>query len=207
MFSKKHSRGVYFAMLNGGGYMFGFGRKKQKLQESRVAVLVADGVEQVLLDEPVRALRKKDVQIFLVSPQGGSVQAMKGNRRSITIQVDAGINEVHPASFVALLVPGGPAAIEELRQNKQVLQFVRTFTRYGKPIAAAGYAPLLLAAAGLVDGRTVTSWPGIQDELIRFGAIWVDEPYVLDDVLLTGRDPRAFSKQIAKVVDELAMVV
>ncbi len=186
--------------------MFGFGRKKQRLKESRVAVLVADGVEQVLLDEPIRALRKAGVDVFLLAPHAGTIRAMKDRKPGDKIQVDAAFQDVHPASFAALLIPGGVDAVERLRRDKQVLAFVRSFVPYGKPIAAVGYAPLLLASAGLVQGHRVTSWPGIQEDLLNAGANWIDEPYVVDDILLTGRDPRAFSRQMVRLVGEVVSV-
>jgi len=189
-----------------GGKMFGFGRKKQRLKESRVAVLVADGVEQVLLDEPVRALRKAGVDVFLLAPQAGTIRAMRDRKPGDKIPVDVALQDVHPASFAALLIPGGMGAIERLRRDAQVVAFVRSFAHYGKPIATLGYAPLLLASAGLVQGRRVTSWPGIREDLLTAGAIWVDAPYMLDDILLTGRDPRAFSKQMVQLVGEVVAV-
>jgi len=186
--------------------MLWFGKKKQRLKESRIAVLVTEGVEQILLDEPIRALRKTDIDIFLLGPSAGTIRAMRDRQPGDRVPVDAAIRDVHPASFSALLLPGGVKAVQRLRRNKQAVAFVRSFADYGKPIAAIGYAPLLLVEADLVQGHNVTSWPGIRQELINAGANWVDEPYVVDEFLLTGRDPKAFSKQFVQLVSDVVSV-
>lgn len=187
--------------------MFGFGRKKRQLKRKqvRVAILIADGVEQAHLDASIKALRRAEVETFIVSLRGGKVQALQGLKRGVRVPVDVTIDEVHPASFAALLLPGGSSSADRLRLNQQVLEFVRAFDRNRKPIAAIGHAGWVLASAGVLrkDGRPrqLTAWPGIRDDLTNAGGEWMDEPYVQDDNLLTsraGRDLPKFTKQLVK---------
>lgn len=183
--------------------MFGFGRKKRQLKRKqiRVAILVADGVEQAHLDASIKALRRAEAETFIVSLRSGKIQALQGLKKGTTVPVDVTVDEVHPASFAALLLPGGSTSADRLRLNRSVLEFVRAFHRNRKPIAAIGHATWVLASAGVLSGRNVTSWPGIQDDLTNAGALWMDEPYVLDENLLTSRtarDLRAFTKQLVK---------
>ena len=185
--------------------MFGFG-KKQRLDGIRVAVLAADGVEENELAGPWKALRKAGAGLYLISPRLGKIQAVKAFAPARKVPVDATFDEVHPASFAALLLPGGFVSPDLLRRHEKALQFVRSFDRIGKPIAAIGHAAWLLASAGRLQGRKVTSWPGIQDDLRNAGAEWQDKPVVVDGNLLTARGPRdikKFNKQVVRHFAEL----
>ena len=188
--------------------MFGFGRKK-RLQGVRVAVLAADGVEQIELTSPWKALRKAGAEVYLISLRRGKIQAVNALVPGDRIPVDATIDEVHPASFAALLLPGGFVNPDLLRQNDKALQFVRAFARTGRPIAAICHAPWLLASAGYLSGRTVTSWPGIQDDVRNAGAQWKNQAVVVDGNLLTGRGPqdvKKFNKRVVAHFSELLNV-
>jgi protease I len=185
--------------------MFGFGKKKP-LRGVRVAVLATDGVEQVELAAPWKALRKAGAELYLISPRLGKIQAVRGLRTGDKIPVDATIDEVSHIAFAALLLPGGIVSPERLRQNEQVLRFVRAFVRAGKPIAAICHAPWVLASAGALKGRTLTSSQGIQEDLRNAGATWKNAPVVVDGNLLTGRgskDIKRFNKRVVAHFDEL----
>ncbi|MDP9313088.1 MAG: type 1 glutamine amidotransferase [Chloroflexota bacterium] len=189
--------------------MFGFGKKKARLKQARIAVLVTDGVEQAQLDAAVKQLRNAGAETFIVSTRSGKVQAFHSLKPSSKIPVDVTLDEVHPASFAALVIPGGTFHTDRLRQNERAREFVRAFMRSGKPVAAIGHAPLLLASADVLQGRRLTSWPGIKDDLVHAGGEWVDEPYVLDGNLLSARanrDLSKFSKQLTQHVAQLAEV-
>lgn len=173
--------------------MFGFGKKKP-LTGIRVAILAADGVEQIELTSPWEALYKAGAELFLISLRRGKIQAMNALVPGKRIPVDATLDEVHPASFAALLLPGGFVSPDLLRQNAQAIDFVSSFTRTNKPIASICHGPWLLASAGALRGRTITSWPGIQDDMRNAGAIWQDQPVVVDDNLLTSRGPKDIKK-------------
>lgn len=179
--------------------MFGFGKKKARLVGARVAVLVADGVEQSQLDAAVKQLRSAKAEVFIVAPSAGKVQAMRSLKTSVKVPVDVTLEDVHPASFAALVIPGGTLHADRLRQNERAREFVRSFVRSGKPVAIMGHASWLLASAGMLEGRKLTAWPGIRDDIANAGGEWVDEPFVQDGNLLSGRtnrDLKKFSKQI-----------
>ena len=186
--------------------MLGF-RRKKLLVGVRVAVLATDGVEQSEIESPWKALRKAGAELYLISPRKGKIQAVKATERVDSIPVDATLDEVHPASFAALLLPGGLSNPDRLRQDEKALQFVRAFARRNKPIGAISRAQWVLASAGVLQGRTVTSWPGIQADLRNAGAEWQDEPVVVDGNLVTTRGPKdlkKFNKRlVAHVTDQV----
>jgi len=185
--------------------MLGFGKKK-RLMGVRVAVLAADGVEQIELTSPWKALHKAGAEVYLVSLRKGKIQAVNALVPGKRIPVDATLDEVHPASFAALLLPGGFMNPDLLRQNEKARKFAASFARQQKPIAAICHAPWLLASAGLLGGRTLTSWPGIQDDMRNAGALWRDAAVVVDNNLLTSRGPqdiKKFNKAMVKHFDEL----
>ena len=186
--------------------MFGFGNKK-KLQGIRVAVLAADGVEQIEIKSPWKALRDAGAEVYLVSIRSGKIQAVNALVPGDRIPVDATIDEVHPASFAALLLPGGFMNPDLLRRNDKVQKFVRSFMRTNKPVASICHGPWVLASAGLLNGRTLTSWPNIQDDLRNAGATWQNEPVVVDANLLTGRGPRDIKKFNKRLVTHFAQQV
>lgn len=173
--------------------MFGFGKKKP-LTGIRIAILATDGVEQIELISPWKALHKAGAELYLISLRRGTIQAMNALVPGRRIPVDATLDEVHPKSFAALLLPGGFVSPDLLRQNAKAVDFVRSFTRSNKPIASICHGPWLLAAAGALRGRTITSWPGIQDDMRNAGAIWQDEPIVVDGNILTSRGPQDIKK-------------
>ncbi len=188
--------------------MFGFGKKKQ-LAGIRVAVLATDGVEQVELELPWKALRNAGAEVYLISLRSGKIQTVNAILPGKRIPVDATIDEVHPASFAALLLPGGFMNPDLLRRNEKVHKFVRSFMRTNKPVASICHGPWVLASAGLLTGRTLTSWPNIQDDLRNAGAIWQDQAVVVDGNLLTSRGPqdiKKFNKQIVKHFHEVLSV-
>ncbi len=189
--------------------MFGFGKKKARLKQSRIAVLAADGVEQAQLDAAVKQLRRAGAEIFILAPRPGKIQALRALKSGTKVPVDATLDEVHPASFAALVIPGGTFNADRLRRDARAREFVRAFVRSGKPVAMIGHAPWVLASAGVLEGRKLTSWPGIKDDVANAGGEWLDEPYVQDGNLLSGRttgDLRKFNKQLKKHVARLVDV-
>lgn len=182
--------------------MFGFGKKR--LRGIRIAVLATDGVEQVEVSAPWKALQKAGAELYLVSPHKGKIQAVRGRSSGDRMPVDATIEEVAPVAFNALLLPGGMASPDRLRQDQQAIDFVRAFARQGKPIAASSHAPWILATAGIIAGRVLTSSPGTQDDIRNAGGTWEDEPIVTDTNLLTGRGAKDIKKFSKAIVDHFA---
>jgi protease I len=159
------------------------------LNGRRVAVLATDGVEQIELTEPVKALRAAGAQVDVVSPKRGDIQGMRHDERGDRIPVDIELREARPGQFDALLLPGGVANPDQLRIVLEAVKFVEAFVASDKPIAAICHGPWTLINAGGVRGKRMTSWPSLQQDLINAGARWSDQPVVKDHQLVTSRKP------------------
>lgn len=177
------------------------------LQGVRVGVLAADGFEQIELTSPVKSLKKHGAGVEIISLKSGSIRGMNLILPGKKVEVDHTIDQVTPERYDALLIPGGFVNPDMLRQNKQVLEFVRTFSASGKPMALICHAPWVLVSAGLVSGRSLTSWPGIKDDIINAGGDWEDKAVVHDSNWITSRGPQdlpKFNAAIAKFFAEHA---
>jgi protease I len=161
----------------------------KKLRGMRVAVLAADGFEQVELTAPMKKLRREGAQVELVSLRPGSIRGMNLLYPGKKVAVDATLRKVKAADYDALLLPGGFVNPDLLRQSSLALEFVRDFERLGRPIAVICHGPWVLASADLVRGRRLTSWPGIQDDIHNAGGIWEDSPVVRDGTWVSSRGP------------------
>ena len=162
----------------------------KSLEGKRVAILVAEGFEQSELDGPQQALEEAGAETLIVSPAGeGWVQAWQHFDLGDLYEVDVPLAEADAAEFDALLLPGGVANPDQLRTEPRAVEFVRAFFDAGKPVAAICHAPWTLVEAGVVKGRTLTSWPSVKTDLVNAGANWVDREVVVDDGLVTSRKP------------------
>lgn len=173
----------------------------------RVAVLATDGVEQVELDEPVRALRAAGATVDIVALSKGSIQGFNGLDKAQQIPVDRLLAEVSAADYKALVLPGGVANPDSLRMDPGAVAFVRDMMEADRPIAAICHAPWLLVEADLVRGRTLTSWPSLQVDIRNAGGEWVDRQVVVDQKLVTSRNPDdlpAFCEKLVSVIAKSA---
>ncbi|MBU8899055.1 type 1 glutamine amidotransferase [Corallococcus sp. M34] len=161
----------------------------KKLSGMRVAVLAAEGFEQAELTRPVRKLQHEGATVTLVSLKPGAVQGMARHTPGRARHVDATLRDAKAADFDALVLPGGFLSPDLLRQNALALDFVRDADTLDLPMAIICHAPWVLVSAGLVEGRRLTSWPGIRDDVSNAGGLWVDEPVVRDGNWVTSRDP------------------
>ncbi|HVE80035.1 MAG TPA: type 1 glutamine amidotransferase domain-containing protein [Gemmatimonadaceae bacterium] len=169
------------------------------LEGLRVAVLAADGFEQLELTRPVKALEKHGAVVEIVSLRPGSIQGMNLLLPGKNVDVDRTVFTADPEDYDALHIPGGFINPDFLRQSDEALEFVRAFDAARKPIATICHGPWVLISAGLVFNRRLTSWPGIRDDVRNAGGEWVDEEVVRDDNWLSSRGPqdlRAFDKAI-----------
>lgn len=162
---------------------------QNKLAGKRIAILVADGFEQVEMTEPRKALEDAGAKIDLISPAREKVQAAKHHDKGDKFPVDVPLNGARPGDYDALLLPGGVANPDQLRTIPEAVKFVRSFFDQHKPVAAICHGPWMLVEANAVQGRTVTSWPSLQTDLRNAGATWVDREVVEDDGLVTSRKP------------------
>ena len=167
---------------------------RHALQGLRVAALAADGFEQVELTVPLKALKRAGANVEIVSLRPGTIRGMNLLLPGKQVSVDRLIGAADPAAYDALLLPGGFVNPDFLRQSEDALAFVRAFDAAGKPIAVICHGPWVLASAGLVRGRVLTSWPGIKDDLINAGAIWEDQAVVRDGNWVSSRGPHDLPK-------------
>lgn len=161
----------------------------KKLKNLKVAILVADGFEQVEMTEPKKALDQAGAQTFIISPVKGKVKGWKVKTWGDEFVVDKELDQADSDEYDALLLPGGVMNPDKLRLNETAIEFIRNFVETGKPIAAICHGPWTLIDAEAVEGKSVTSWPSIKKDLINAGANWVDKEVVKDGNLVTSRKP------------------
>src|SRR3954449_805164 len=176
------------------------------LQGKTVAFLVAtDGIEQVELTEPWKAVEQAGGTPRLISTSGGRVQARDHLEKADTFPVDATVDQVSADDFDGLSLPGGVANPDFLRMNSNAVAFVRGFFNAGKPVAAICHAPWTLVEADVVRGRTLTSWPSLQTDIRNAGGTWVDEEVKVctagPNVLITSRKPDDLKAFCAEAVE------
>ena len=170
----------------------------------RVAILVAEGFEQVEMTAPRKALDEAGAQTKIVSPAKGEVQGWNHFTHADRFPVDVPLEQANAGDFDALMLPGGVANPDQLRMNPKAVQFVRSFFEEGKPIGVICHGPWTLIEAGVVDGRTITSWPSLKTDLENAGAKWVDQEVVVDRGLVSSRNPKDIPAFNRKIVEEFA---
>lgn len=173
-----------------------------KLDGKKVAILVADGFEQVEMTKPRQALEEAGAQTKIVSPADRQVQGMHHADKGDTFDVDILLDEARPEEFDALMIPGGLMNPDQLRSTPDALGFTRHFFKEGKPVAAICHAPWVLIDAGVVRGRKLTSWPAIKTDVKNAGGNWVDQEVVVDNGLVTSRKPDDIPAFNKKMIEE-----
>ncbi len=174
------------------------------LNGKRVAILVANGFEQVEMTEPRQALQQAGAQTVLISPVQGQVKGWNHTEWGDSFQVNQPLDSANPDDYDALLLPGGVMNPDHLRTNPKAVSFVRAFFDDHKPVAAICHGPWMLVEAGVARGRTVTSWPSLKTDLINAGAHWVDQQVVVDNGLVTSRKPDDIPAFNQKMTEEFA---
>jgi protease I len=160
------------------------------LNGQTIAFLVADeGVEEIEMTEPWKAVEKAGGKPELVSPEGGSVQAFNHLDKSKTYDADHGLDDADPGRYDGLVLPGGVANPDMLRTDGRAVQFVKAFFTDERPVAVICHGPWTLVEAGVVNDRTLTSWPSLQTDIRNAGGTWVDETVHVDGMLVSSRKP------------------
>ena len=172
------------------------------LSGKKIAILVADGFEQVEMTKPREALDEAGAETKIVSPKSGQIQGMHHADKGEKFDVDLTLDEARPEDFDALMIPGGLMNPDQLRSTPEALEFTRHFFREGKPVAAICHGPWVLIDAGAVRGRTLTSWPAIKTDVRNAGGNWVNEEVVVDNGLVTSRKPDDIPVFNKKMIEE-----
>jgi protease I len=173
-----------------------------KLDGKTIAFLASDGVEQVELTEPRRAVEEAGAATHLLSLEDGEIQGYEHLDKADTFKVDRAVGDADPSDYDGLVLPGGVANPDHLRMDDDAVAFVRAFFEAGKPVGAICHAPWMLIEAGVVDGLEVTSWPSLETDLRNAGANWVDKEVVVDRGLTTSRKPDDLPAFNEKIVEE-----
>jgi protease I len=176
----------------------------KELEGKRIAFLFTEGVEQVELVEPVKAVRDAGADVDLVSLDTGEVQMFNHLDKGDTIEATVAVSDADATDYDGLALPGGVANPDALRTDADAVGFVRSFFEQDKPVGVICHAPWMLVEAGVAKGRTVTSWPSLQTDLRNAGAEWVDKEVVVDNGLVTSRKPDDLPAFCAKIVEEFA---
>ena len=177
---------------------------KNKLDGKKVAFLVTDGVEQVELTRPWEEIKAAGATVELVSLKDGEIQGMNHDEKGDRFPVDKTLDQVRAADYDALVLPGGVANPDALRMEPKAVQFAKDFFKDSKPVAAICHGPWLLVEAGVLKGRTVTSWPSLKTDIINAGGKWVDEEVHTDMGLVTSRKPDDLDAFCRKAIEEIA---
>ncbi|GAB5520687.1 MAG: type 1 glutamine amidotransferase domain-containing protein [Rhodothermales bacterium] len=173
------------------------------LTEHKIAILSTDGFEQSELMQPLEKLRSEGATVHVVSPKSGSIKGWDEDNWGESVPVDTTLDDASASDYDALVLPGGVINPDQLRTNADALNFIRSFFLDGKPVAAICHGPWTLINAGAVEGRLMTSYPSIRVDLENAGAHWVDEEVVVDQALITSRNPDDLPAFIDKIIEEV----
>ena len=174
------------------------------LSGKTVAILATDGFEESELTHPLAALRNAGAQVHVIAPEAGSIQGFKHFDKGETVQVDRTLADARAEDYDAVLVPGGLFNPDALRTDAAAIAFVKAIAGAGKTVAAICHGPWVLADAGLLKGRDVTSVGSIRKDLENAGARWSDTAVATDNGIVTSRTPKDLEAFSAKVIEEIA---
>lgn len=175
-----------------------------KLKNKKVAILAENGFEESELFEPLDRLKKEGANVQILSSKSGEIQAMKDKEWSKKIEVDHTFDEVSASDFDAILIPGGVINPDKLREEESALKLIRKFHEKNMPIASICHGPQVLINAEVVEGKKLTSYSSIRKDLENAGAQWVDEEVVVDNGMVTSRNPDDLPAFMDKMVEEFA---
>ncbi|PWT72920.1 MAG: protease [Proteobacteria bacterium] len=174
------------------------------LNGKKVAILVAEGFEQIEMTAPKKALEEAGAQTKIVSPAQGEVQGWNHFDKADKFKVDVPLEQANAQDFDALLLPGGVANPDQLRAKPKAVAFVKAMVDAGKPVAVICHGPWTLVEAGVVRGLTITSWPSLKTDLQNAGAKWVDQEVVVDQGIVSSRKPDDIPAFNRKMIEEFA---
>jgi deglycase len=174
----------------------------KKLEGKKVAILAADMFERVELEEPKQALEAEGATTEIVSIHDGEIQGFDHFDPADKVAVDKTVEEVSAGDYDALLIPGGVGNPDQLRGDENAVEFVRQFGESGKPMAVICHGPWMLVESGLARGRKLTSWPTLRTDIANAGGEWVDQEVVVDEGIVTSRNPDDIPAFNKKMIEE-----
>ncbi len=173
------------------------------INDAKILLISTHGFEQSELEFPRDQLRAKGATLHVATPDGGAIKGWEGSDWGREAEADAKISDVSAEDYDALVIPGGQINPDLLRVDEDVLKLVRAFHDQGKTIAAVCHAPWVLIEAGVLKGRDATSYHSIKTDVINAGANWKDEPVVVDQAIITSRQPEDLKAFVSKIVEEI----
>lgn len=177
---------------------------ERDIKDKKVAILTENGFEEAELTSPMNALEQAGATVHVISPQKDKVKAWNHDHWSIEIAVDKNLSDANPEDYDMLVLPGGVMNPDTLRQNKEAVAFAQHFLEQAKPLAAICHGPQILIETGMLEGRTMTSYPSLQTDLKNAGVNWVDQEVVVDNGLVTSRSPKDLEAFNKKSIEELS---
>jgi protease I len=174
-----------------------------KLSGKKIAILATDGFEQSELFEPKKALENEGAKTFVIAPKAGKIKGWDHTDWGKDADVDVELANARPGDYDALLLPGGVMNPDSLRTIPAAVSFAKSFVDAGKPVGAICHGPWTLVEAGVVRGRTLTSWPSLQTDIRNAGGTWVDEEVSTDRGLVTSRKPDDIPAFNRKLIEEI----
>jgi len=176
----------------------------KQLNDKKVAIVITHGFEESEFNEPFKALQKAGAEVDVISIEKGSIKSWAEKNWGKEYEATKSIDEVDSKKYDALVLPGGVMNPDQLRMNEEVVGFVSGFFDDAKPIAAICHGPWTLIETGELKGRTVTSYPSLKTDLINAGATWVDQEVVVDNGLVTSRNPGDLPAFCKKMIEEIS---
>lgn len=174
------------------------------LKGKKIAILSTNDFEESELFEPKKAMEENGAEVFIISPEKGKVKAWNHGNWSREIEVSLTVDEADENDFDALIIPGGVINPDKLRRSQEAVTFIRRFFDNNKLVASICHGPQLLIEAEVVQGRKMTSFHSIKKDLLNAGANWIDSEVVLDDGLITSRNPGDLDAFNQKIIDVLS---
>ncbi len=174
-----------------------------RLDGKKVAILATQGFEQVELTEPKKALEEAGATAHIVAPKEGTIRGWNHTEWGDEFQVDVSLDQAKADDYDALVLPGGVMNPDHLRMNDKAVKFTRAFFESQKPVAAICHGPWTLIEADVVQGRNMTSYPSLKTDLMNAGAKWVDKTVVVDNGLVTSRNPDDLPAFCDKMIEEI----
>jgi protease I len=175
-----------------------------ELKGKKIAFLFTEGAEQAEVQEPLKAVKDAGADVDIVSLEKGEIEMWQHFDKGEKISADKAVSDADASDYDGLVLPGGVANPDQLRADDDAVSFVRAFFEQNKPVGVICHGPWLLVESGAAKGRKLTSFPSLKTDLKNAGAEWVDEEVVVDNGLVTSRNPDDLPAFCAKIVEEFA---